>query len=90
MDDFLDDDALLAMVGDESEGKDEGAGSIGGDGERSPSPPAARSPSPEQSPPRQSTESSKAQGRRGTATKMSSKGITKRRRPNESDDEGEA
>jgi hypothetical protein len=84
--DFLDDDALLAMVGDESEGKS----TTGGDRERSNSPPVPRSLSPEQSPPRQSTESSKAQPRRGTAAKMSSKGSAKRRKANESDDEGEA
>ena len=71
MDDFLDDDALLAMVGDESEGKDEGAGSTSGERERSLSPPAARSATPESSPARATTEASTTKSQsRGTA-KMS-------------------
>ncbi|KIW07457.1 hypothetical protein, variant [Verruconis gallopava] len=90
MDDFLDDDALLAMVGDESEGKDEAADSTSGDRERSSSPAAARSPTPEQSSPRESTETSKTQPRRGVATKMPSKGTARRRKTEESDREDEA
>lgn len=89
MDDFLDDDALLAMVGDESEGKDEGAGSTSGDRDRSLSPPAARSASPESSPARQTTETSTTKSTsRGVAKTMSKS--SKRRKADDSDDEGEA
>lgn len=82
MDDF--DDQLLALAGDESDSEQENGSGAGPS--RSPSPAAAaRSPSPQQSIPDTSTEakSSKTAARRGAT-------MTKRRKADESEEEGEA
>jgi hypothetical protein len=86
MADLLDDE-LLALAGDESEGEQEDGSGAGHS--RSPSPAPARSPSPQHSPPDNSTESksSKPTARRGASM---AKAGTKRRKVDESEEEGEA
>jgi len=86
------DDDLLALAGDESEGEEQEELRSEAGASRSPSPAPARSPSPQHSPPRPSTEDkpAKTAARRGVATKAMSKGTAKRRKPDESEEEGEA
>ena len=85
------DDELLAMAGDESEGENEEAISDAGGHSASPPPVAARSPTPQHSPPRPSIESSTKQPtRRSMAQKGAAKGGPKRRKVDESEEEGEA
>jgi hypothetical protein len=86
MADLLDDE-LLALAGDESEGEQEDGSDAGHS--RSPSPAVARSPSPQHSLPDTSaeTKSSKTPARRGATT---SKTGAKRRKADESEEEGEA
>lgn len=81
MDDF--DDQLLALAGGESDSEQENGSGAGPS--RSPSPAAARSPSPQHSLPDTSTEakSSKSVARRGAS-------MAKRRKADESEEEGEA
>jgi hypothetical protein len=86
------DDDLLALAGDESEGEEQETLASDPGASRSPSPPDARSPSPRDSPPQPATDdkSSKPPARRGVASKATSKGVTKRRKADESEEEGEA
>jgi hypothetical protein len=90
MADFEDD--LLALAGDESEGEEQEELLSDAPGSKSRSPSAARSPSPHNSTPLPSTEdiSSKTPARRGVASKSTSKGTSKRRKADESEEEGEA
>lgn len=84
MDDF--DDQLLALAGDESDSDQENGSGAGPSRSPSPAPAAAaRSPSPQQSLPDTSTEakSSKTAARRGAT-------MAKRRKADESEEEGEA
>lgn len=77
------DDQLLALAGDESASEQENASDAGHS--RSPSPAAARSPSPQRSLPDTTADgkSSKTAARRGAT-------MTKRRKVDESEEEGEA
>lgn len=81
MDDL--DDQLLALAGDESDSEQENGSGAGPS--RTPSPAPARSPSPQRSLPDTSIEakSSKTAGRRGAT-------MAKRRKADESEEEGEA
>lgn len=87
------DDDLLALAGDESEGEEQEELRSDAGPSRSRSPTPARSPSPANSPPRPSTEdkASKVPTRRGATSKgMATKVATKRRKADESEEEGEA